>query len=72
LVCITANYASFLINSQTLLNSFLEGIWVELDEQGLDRAGSANLFTSTQGTRPGMACIMHGVGVEVAPVPGSS
>jgi len=45
----------------------LEGIWMDMDEQGIDRAGSANIFTSTQGTRPGMACIMHGVGIEVAP-----
>ncbi|RPH59759.1 MAG: hypothetical protein EHM81_07600 [Chloroflexi bacterium] len=51
--------------------SLPEGIWVELNKQGVDQAGSANMFTSTQGTRPGMACIMHGVGVEVAPAPGS-
>ena len=44
----------------------LEGIWVELDEQGIDMAGSANSFTSTEGTRPGKACIMHGMSVEVA------
>ena len=30
-----------------------------------DIAGSANMVTSTQGTAPGTACIMHGVGVEV-------
>ena len=43
----------------------MEGIWADLDEQGLDRGGAANLFTSTQGTTAGTACIMHGVGVEV-------
>lgn len=43
----------------------LEGIWFELDENGVDTAGSANLFTATTGTQPGMACIMHAVGVEV-------
>ena len=43
-----------------------EGIWFELDENGEDLAGSANLFTSTQGTAPAAACIMHAVGVEVA------
>ncbi len=43
-----------------------EGIWFELDENGEDLAGSANLFTSTQGTSPAAACIMHAVGVEVA------
>ena len=45
--------------------SLMEGVWVELDEQGVDTAGSANMFTSTHGTRPGMACIMHGMSVEV-------
>lgn len=45
-----------------------EGIWVNLDENGIDRAGAANIFTATQGTEPGKACIMHAVGVEVAPV----
>jgi anaerobic dimethyl sulfoxide reductase subunit A len=43
----------------------LEGIWLELDENGVDTAGSANLFTATTGTQPGQACIMHAVGVEM-------
>ncbi|MFC1997775.1 molybdopterin-dependent oxidoreductase, partial [Chloroflexota bacterium] len=43
----------------------LEGIWVDLDDQGIDRAGSANILTSTEGTRPGRAPIMHAMGVEV-------
>jgi anaerobic dimethyl sulfoxide reductase subunit A len=43
----------------------LEGIWFELDADGADRAGSANMFTSTQGTHPGRACIMHGMSVEI-------
>jgi anaerobic dimethyl sulfoxide reductase subunit A len=49
-----------------------EGVWVDLDDQGRDRAGSANMFTSTEGTRPGIACVMHGVAVEVRrePTPG--
>ena len=42
-----------------------EGIWVELDTAGVDVAGSANMFTTTEGTAPGTACIMHAVGVEV-------
>jgi anaerobic dimethyl sulfoxide reductase subunit A len=42
-----------------------KGIWVDLDEGKIDQAGSANMFTSTEGTRPGIACIMHGMGVEV-------
>ena len=43
----------------------LEGVWVALDEHGVDRAGSANIFTSLEGTCPGKATIMHAVGVEV-------
>ena len=42
-----------------------EGVWVSLGPDGVDRAGSANMLTSTQGTKPGKNCIMHGVGVEV-------
>ena len=45
--------------------SLPEGIWVELDAAGVDVAGSANMFTATEGTAPGIACIMHAVGVEV-------
>ena len=29
-----------------------EGVWVELDGSGVDVGGAANMFTSTQGTRP--------------------
>ena len=43
-----------------------EGVWVELDGSGLDTAGAANMLTSTQGTAPATACIMHGVGVQVS------
>ena len=43
-----------------------EGVWVELDGSGLDTAGAANMFTSTEGTAPATACIMHGVGVQVS------
>jgi len=46
----------------------LEGMWVELDEEGIDHAGAANMFTTSLGTRPGHACIMNGIGVEVRPV----
>ncbi len=42
-----------------------EGIWADLDGDGEDRAGAANLLTSTQGTPAGKAPVMHGVGVEV-------
>jgi anaerobic dimethyl sulfoxide reductase subunit A len=49
--------------------SLLEGIWVRLDGVGRDRGGSANMFTSTRGTTPAVANIMHGMSVEVAPFP---
>jgi anaerobic dimethyl sulfoxide reductase subunit A len=42
-----------------------EGVWVELDDAGLDTAGAANMLTATVGTQPATACIMHGVAVEV-------
>jgi anaerobic dimethyl sulfoxide reductase subunit A len=42
-----------------------EGVWVALNADGVDTAGSANMFTSTRGTEPGVACIMHAVRVEV-------
>jgi anaerobic dimethyl sulfoxide reductase subunit A len=45
--------------------SLTEGQWVQLDEQGIDVGGASNMLTSTEGTRPGVACIMHGVNVEV-------
>ncbi len=43
-----------------------EGAWVELDGNGRDTTGSANMLTSTDGTAPAVACIMHGVVVEVS------
>jgi anaerobic dimethyl sulfoxide reductase subunit A len=46
--------------------SLPEGIWVELDAEGVDIGGAANTLTSTEGTAPGMACIMHAVPVQVA------
>jgi anaerobic dimethyl sulfoxide reductase subunit A len=46
--------------------SLPEGIWVELDAEGVDVGGAANTLTSTDGTAPGMACIMHAVAVQVA------
>ena len=44
--------------------SLPEGIWARIDAEGIDQAGSANMFTSTQGTHH-RNVIMHGVGVEV-------
>jgi anaerobic dimethyl sulfoxide reductase subunit A len=43
-----------------------EGVWVELDADGVDTAGSANVLTETEGTVPSRSAIMHGVGVEVS------
>jgi len=45
--------------------SLLEGVWPELDADGVDHAGSANLFTSTEGTAPSLGCVMGGVPVRV-------
>lgn len=42
-----------------------EGVWCELNAQGEDVAGAANMVTSMQGTSPSTACIMHGVSVDV-------
>ncbi len=42
-----------------------EGVWFELDENGADRAGSANMLTPAAPTLPSQSCIMHGIGVEV-------
>jgi anaerobic dimethyl sulfoxide reductase subunit A len=45
--------------------SLIEGAWVQLDEGGADLGGSANMLTTTEGSAPGTAPIMHGVMVEV-------
>jgi len=42
-----------------------EGVWLALEENGEDLAGSANMFTSTTGTAASTSCIMHAVAVEV-------
>ncbi len=49
-----------------------EGVWVQLNDAGIDTAGSANMFTDTGGTAPGVACIMHGMGVEVRRIDGNA
>jgi anaerobic dimethyl sulfoxide reductase subunit A len=46
--------------------SLHEGVWVQLDENGEDRAGSANMLSDTGGTGPDHSCIMHALPVEVA------
>jgi anaerobic dimethyl sulfoxide reductase subunit A len=45
----------------------LEGVWVELDESGVDCAGSANMFADTRGTSAAKGAIMHAIGVDVQP-----
>jgi len=47
--------------------SLPQGMWANLDADGVDRGGSANMLTSTEGTPASAAPVMHGVGVEVAP-----
>ena len=42
-----------------------EGVWVAFGENGIDQGGAANVFTTTTGTAPGTACIMHAIGVQV-------
>lgn len=48
--------------------SMYEGVWLELDEEGRDLAGSANVLTATDGSGPAIAPVMHGVGVAVRKV----
>jgi anaerobic selenocysteine-containing dehydrogenase len=43
----------------------LQGFWPSLDERGIDRAGAANILTSTVPTKPSMGSRTHSVLVEV-------
>ncbi|RLB89310.1 MAG: molybdopterin oxidoreductase [Deltaproteobacteria bacterium] len=45
-----------------------EGVWLDLDENGIDHAGAANMVTSTEPTEPCMGSRTHSVWVEVSPV----
>ncbi|TVR64552.1 MAG: hypothetical protein EA426_00475, partial [Spirochaetaceae bacterium] len=45
-----------------------EGVWATRGPDGLETAGSANALTSTDGTFPGVAPIMHGIRVAVVKV----
>jgi anaerobic selenocysteine-containing dehydrogenase len=49
-----------------------EGVWHEADGDGVDLAGSANMFTSSEGTDASRACVMHAIGVEVSAVGNAS
>jgi len=42
-----------------------EGIWPDLDDKGVDHAGSANMLTSTEPTKPCMGSRTHSIHVEV-------
>jgi len=44
----------------------LEGIWPDLDENGIDHAGATNMLTSAEPTEPCMGSRTHSVLVEVA------
>jgi anaerobic selenocysteine-containing dehydrogenase len=46
--------------------SLAAGVWPELDEHGMDTAGSANLLTSTRPTLPSRGARTHSVWVEVS------
>jgi anaerobic dimethyl sulfoxide reductase subunit A len=42
-----------------------EGFWFSPDESGFDEAGSANVLTSTEGTRESISCVLNAIPVEV-------
>jgi anaerobic dimethyl sulfoxide reductase subunit A len=46
-----------------------QGIWPELDENGIDHAGAANMLTSTEPTQPCIGSRTHSVLVEVGSTP---
>ena len=66
--CIVSVRASEAIMPGVL--SLLEGVWVELNAQGVDTAGSANMLTSNSATNPAQANIQHGVPVQCHAVTG--
>ena len=43
-----------------------EGMWTELDSEGVDRAGAVNVLTSTEPTYPSQASRTHSVIIQVA------
>jgi len=43
----------------------LEGIWPDLDQNGIDHAGATNMLTSTEPTEPCMGARTHSTPVEV-------
>jgi len=49
-----------------------EGIWPDLDENGMDRAGAVNMLTSTEPTKPCMGSRTHSVLVEVGCAPNAA
>ena len=49
-----------------------QGVWPELDHEGVETAGSVNMLTSTEPTTPSMGSRTHSVLVEVSAVNSSS
>ena len=48
--------------------SALEGVWPEIDRDGTERAGSINILTPTDPTKPSLGSRTHSVLVEVSPL----
>lgn len=46
-----------------------QGIWPDLDENGIDHAGATNMLTSTEPTKPSRGSRTHSVAVEVQAAP---
>jgi anaerobic dimethyl sulfoxide reductase subunit A len=44
-----------------------QGVWPDLDKNGCDSAGSANILTSTEPTKPSDGSRTHSIFVEVEP-----
>lgn len=61
-ICVTLRHETGLMRGTV---SLPEGIWADVDAEGMDRAGSANVLIGTEGTRPSRACAMSGIPVEV-------
>lgn len=42
-----------------------QGVWLNLDPDNIDIAGSVNVLSSTDGSGPAMAPVMHGIPVGI-------
>jgi anaerobic dimethyl sulfoxide reductase subunit A len=43
-----------------------QGVWLDIGEDGIDRSGSANMLTSTDGSGPAVAPVMHALAVAIS------